>query len=65
MTTPVTLAQRTRISAQAIAWFVLAVFFIIGLPVVLVWPKYVFGIVVALALVLAVPVFLGCVDVLS
>jgi len=58
MTTPVTLAQRTRISAQAIAWFVLAVFFIIGLPVVLVWPKYVFGIVVALALVLAVPVFL-------
>jgi len=58
MTAPVALTQRLFISAQAIAWFVLAVFFIIGLPVVLVWPKYVFGIVVALALMLVAPVFL-------
>jgi hypothetical protein len=58
MTTPIAFTQRLGIGTKAIAWFLLTVLFIIGLPVVLVWPKWVFGIVVALALVLAVPLFL-------
>jgi hypothetical protein len=58
MTTPATvsLPQRLSISARAIAWFVLTVFFLLGLPVVLVWPGSFFAALIVLALVLALPV---------
>jgi hypothetical protein len=50
------LPHRLKIGIAAIAWFVLAVLFLISLPVVLVWPgSFLLGLI-ALALLLALPV---------
>jgi hypothetical protein len=52
MTPAVPLRQRAAISATAIAWALLILVFLLGLPVVLVWPKLLFFGIAALALLL-------------
>ncbi len=52
------MAQRLWIGGSAIVLFVLVVLFGLGLPILLVWPWWVLGLVAAAALVLAIPAFL-------
>jgi len=56
MTTPIPFFQHAGIVTRSIAWFVLVVMFLCGLPVVLVWPGSFFAGLLVAALVLALPV---------
>lgn len=54
----VSVSDRLAIGIAAIAWFLLAVFFLLGLPVVLAWPNPLLGVATAVALILAMAVTL-------
>lgn len=52
----VSFGDRLVIGASAIAWFLLVVFFLLGLPIVLAWPNPLLGIAAAMSSILALAV---------